>query len=193
MLRLIRMSIVDQAVATQLKNIETKTGKSFAALCTEIRTTGLVKHGEIRDCLKQNLSLGHGDANALALHYRKAEEEKPAAEPDLLDTIYSGPKAALRPIHERLMAELAGWGEFEIAPKKGYVSLRRKKQFAMLGPATNTKVELGLNMKDVAGTERLLAQAPGGMCQYKVRLGSVEEVDQELLGWLRKAYEFSGA
>lgn len=114
------MNIVDQAVANQLKNIETKTDKSFAALCTEIRATCLAKHGEIRDWLKQNLGLGHGDANALALHYRKAEEQKPAVEPDLLDTIYTGPKAGLRPIHERLMMELAGWGDFEIDPKKGY-------------------------------------------------------------------------
>jgi len=36
-------------------------------------------------------------------------------------------------------------------------------------------------------SERLVAVPPGGMCQYKVRLGGVEEVDQELLSWLHAA------
>jgi hypothetical protein len=48
---------------------------------------------------------------------------------------------------EKIMQQVSGFGEFEIAPKKGFVSLRRKKQFAMLGPATNTRFELGLNIK----------------------------------------------
>ena len=68
------------------------------------------------------------------------------------------------------MAAIAKFGQFEIAPKKGYVSLRGKKQFAMIGPATNTRVDVGLNMKDVKGTARLEAQKPGGMCQYKVKV-----------------------
>jgi len=62
---------------------------------------------------------------------------------DVAAEIYAGPKAALRPIHDALMAGLKPFGEFEIAPKKGYVSLRRKKQFAMIGPGTNTPVEEG--------------------------------------------------
>jgi len=58
-------------------------------------------------------------------------------------------KALLRPIHEKLMAAIEKFGNFEVAPKKGYVSLRRKKQFAMIGPGSTTRVDVGLNMKDV--------------------------------------------
>jgi hypothetical protein len=61
----------------------------------------------------------------------------------------------------------------------------------MIGPATNSQVEVGLNMKGVKATSRLVEQKPGGMCQYKVRLGSPSEVDQELLGWIRRAYDGS--
>ena len=59
----------------------------------------------------------------------------------------------------------------------------------MIGPATNTQVEVGLNMKDVKGTARLIEQKPGGMCQYKVRLADRKEVDEQLIAWIRKAYD----
>jgi hypothetical protein len=111
---------------------------------------------------------------------------------DVLDGIYAGAKASLRPIHDRLMASIQPFGEFEIAPKKGYVSLRRKKQFAMIGPATNTRVDVGLNMKDVPATNRLVAEKPGGMCQYKVKLTGASEVDDELVRWVRTAYDSAG-
>ena len=81
--------------------------------------------------------------------------------------------------------------EFEIAPNKGYLSLRAKKQFAMIGPGTNTRVDVGLNMKDVKGTSRLEEQKPGGMCQFKVKLTTPDEVDKELIGWIRQAYDSS--
>ena len=180
------MSIVDQAVATQLKNIEKKTGKSFAELKSMILSSGLDKVGLIRDMLKKDLGLGHGDANALAILALK-----PASEADPLEEIYSGPKAGLRPIHDKIMAGIHKLGEFEVAPKKTYLSLRRKKQFAMVGPATNSRIEVGLNMKDVPATERLLAEKPGGMCQYKVKITDAKQIDKELLAWLRIAYDTS--
>ena len=90
------------------------------------------------------------------------------------------------------MAAIHGFGEFEISPKKTYLSLRRKRQFAMIGPATNTRVEVGLNMKGVPGGTRLAQLPPGGMCQYKVKLSSAQEVDQELLGWIKQAYDSAG-
>jgi hypothetical protein len=62
----------------------------------------------------------------------------------------------LRPIHERLMAAFAALDSFETAPKKGYVSLRRKKLFATVGPTTRTRVDVGLTMKGVPATELLI-------------------------------------
>jgi len=90
------------------------------------------------------------------------------------------------------MTSIGKFGEFEVAPKKSYVSLRRKKQFAMIGPATATRVDVGLNMKGVPATDRLLAEKPGGMCQYKVKLTDPKEVDAELVGWIRQAYDSAG-
>ena len=178
------------AIATQLRNIEAKTGKSLAQLRAMIAQSGLAKHGEVRTMLIERLGLGYGDANTLA-HAAKAEAA-PAEAGDLLDAIYTGNKAALRPIHESVMARIERLGAFEIAPKKGYVSLRRKKQFAMLGPATQTQVELGLNAKGLPADARLKAMPAGGMCQYTVRLSTPAEVDASLVAWLRAAYDTAG-
>lgn len=191
------MNAVDQAIETQLKNIQTRTGKTLAQLNALMRKSGLTKHGEIRDMLKRDLGLGHGDANTLVHFYLKSDgtraaEAKGATPDTVLGEIYSGPKAELRPIHDKVMEAINKFGEFEIAPKKGYVSLRRKKQFAMVGPASKLRVEVGLNMKDVKGPERLVAQPPGGMCQYKVYLTTVKEVDQELVAWIKQAFDNAG-
>jgi hypothetical protein len=186
---------MDKALATQLANIEKRTGKSLTELAAIIRKSGLTKHGEIRDMLKNDLGMGHGDANTLVHTVLRPDGATQAAGKSgdaVLDEIYAGPKAAFRPIHEKLMAAIRAFGDFEIAPKKGYVSLRRKKQFATIGPATNTRFEVGLNMKGVPATSRLEALPPGGMCQYRVKLTGPKEVDRELLGWIRQAFDAAG-
>ena len=191
------MSNLDKAFETQQRNILAKTGKTLDELVAIIHNSGLTKHGEIRDLLMRDLRLGHGDANALvhiALQSdgRRAAQAGGATIDDVVTGIYTGAKAGLRPIHDKLMAAIDGFGAFEIAPKKGYVSLRRKKQFVMIGPATNTRVEVGLNMKAAAPDVRLIEVPAGGMCNYKVRLANPEEVDAELVAWIRQAYDSSG-
>ena len=179
------------ATASQLRNIETKTGKSLAELRTVIAQSGLAKHGELRAMLIERFGLGYGDANALA-HAAKVEAPTAAAATDPLDAIYSGNKAGLRPLHEHLMALIEPFGAFEVAPKKGYVSLRRKKQFATLGPATQTQVELGLNAKGLPAHARLKLMPPGGMCQYTLRLSSTADIDARVAAWLRAAFDAAG-
>lgn len=191
------MADLEKAIATQLANIETRTGQSLAALAKLVNDSGLSKHGELVTMLKRDLGLGHGDANTLVHHVRKSDGTSAAKAAGLegdavLDGIYAGPKAGLRPIHDALMAQIGVFGAFEIAPKKGYVSLRRKKQFAMIGPGANTRVDVGLNLKDGTATARLKALPAGGMCPYQVRLTQAAEVDAELVAWIRQAYDGAG-
>jgi len=189
------MTDLDKATQTQLANIQKKTGKTLEQLYGWLAGSGLAKHGALRDAAKSGLGLGHGDANTLVTLYLRSTgaAAAPAASADAaVDEIYAGPKAALRPIHDEVMAAIRRLGAFEIAPKKGYLSLRRKKQFAMVGPATKTQVEIGLNAKGLASGDRLVEQKPGGMCQYKVRVGAAGEVDAELTAWIRAAYDAAG-
>ncbi|MBL0937793.1 MAG: DUF4287 domain-containing protein [Gemmatimonadaceae bacterium] len=190
------MSDVDKAIATQLANIEKRTGKTLQELTQIVQASGLSKHGELVSMLKSTLGMGHGDANTVVHTVRQtAGPAAPVAdsEASVLDGLYTGAKSELRPIHDAVLAVLRDLGAFEAAPKKTYVSYRRKKQFCMVGPATNTRVEVGLNMKDVPATDRLEALPAGQMCQYKVRLTNATEVDAELIAWLRIAYDASGS
>jgi len=191
------MSSIEKAYETQLQNIQKKTGKSMEELSALIHKSGLSKHSEIRDMLKRDLGLGHGDANTL-VHFvlqsdgERAAQAKGMSTESVLDEIYTGAKADLRPIHDRLMAAIDKFGEFEIAPKKGYVSLRRKKQFAMIGPATSTRVEVGINIKSLELHDRLIEMPPGSMCNFKVKIIDANDVDSELIAWIKKAYDSAG-
>ena len=188
------------ATITQLRNIQAKTGRSIADLHAVLATSGLTKTGERRSLLMAQFQLGYGDANAVALFYGKpvppldgGPTPSPAApQGDPLDALYTGPKAALRPLHDAVLALVHGFGSFEQAPKKAYVSLRRKKQFAMVGPATRTEVEIGLNAKALPAHPRLRVVPPGGMCTHTVRLGQPADVDADLADWLRTAFDAAG-
>lgn len=188
---------IPKAVATQLANIEHKTGQSLAQLRAAILGSGLTKHGEIRSWLMEKYGLGHGDANTLTHLARESDGESAAratgaTADDVLDGIYTGKKAHQRAIHERLMASIETFGAFEIAPKKGYVSLRRAKQFAMLGPKTNDRFELGINLKAEVEHPLVRALPPGGMCHYVAALSSADEIDAELIAIVEKAYHAAG-
>ena len=194
------MADPNAALRTQLRNIQIKTGKTLAELHAMLAGSGLAKHGEKRSWLMAQLGLGYGDANTVVGFEGKplpdlGEAQPAAALPaeapagDALDAIYSGNKAGLRALHEALLQALAGFGRFETAPKKAYVSLRRSKQFAMVGPATAKQIEIGLNCKTLPEHPRLKIEKPGGMCQATTRIEAEAQIDAELLGWLRAAYD----
>ena len=190
------------ATLTQLKNIQARTGKSIAELHAAVEASGATRHGEKRSWLMANFGLGYGDANTV-VHFlgkplpdlgggTQAAPAGPADGADPVDAIYTGAKAALRPIHEAVIAAVEAFGTFEQAPKKTYVSLRRRKQFATVGPATRECVEIGLNARGLPANARLKVQPPGSMCDAKTRISSAAEVDATLTAWLKRAYDAAG-
>ena len=181
---------VEQAIQTMIQNLKEKTGKSLEEWVRIASTSKLAKHSEVIKFLKTEYGLGHGYANLIA-HSLKAESaEGKAAADDPVAAQYSGEKAGLRPLYDALLKAVGKFGsDVEVSPKKTYVSLRRKKQFAMLGPATKAEVELGLNVKALPASPRLKALPPGGMCQYAVRLSGPGDIDAELMGWVRAAFD----
>lgn len=186
-------STPEDAIASMKANLEVKTGKKWAEWLALAKATGLSKHGEIVAHLKKEHGLGHGYANALALEARQGDAPKAEGD-DAVGAIYAGAKAGLKPVHDALMAAIGKLGsDFELSPKKGYVSLRRKKQFALIQPATATRLDLGLQLKGVPPEGRLEAAGSwNGMVSHRVRLENVQEVDKELAAWIKAAYDAAG-
>jgi len=176
----------EEQLRTMLANLEADSGKPVSWWFDVIDQSGLTKHGQKVAYLKSEHGLGHGYANTL-VHLATQRTEVGNETVDLVGAQYRG-KEQLRPIHDAVITAVSGFGDdVEIAPKKTSVSLRRSKQFALIEPATKTRVDIGINLKGDEPTERLLAA--GGMCTHKVRVSDVAEVDDELIGWLREAYE----
>lgn len=167
------------------QNLHEKTGRTMPEWFAVLEPTGLEKHSEIMAYLKGEHGLSHGFANGIALQFRSRGES--SADTDLVDAQYAGAKAGLRPIYERLVVAASALGpDVEIVPKKTGVSLRRSKQFALIEPASATRIQLGVQLRDHPTTERLLTG--NAMCSHKVNVTSVDDVDAELLAWLAEAY-----
>jgi hypothetical protein len=82
--------------------------------------------------------------------------------------------------------------DVEQAPKKGYVSLRRRKQFAMLQPGARW-INLGLILTKQPPAGRLESAARwNALFTHRVRVASNPEIDDELESWLRTAYDAAG-
>jgi hypothetical protein len=183
------LATVEEGLRAQLRNIETATGRSVDDWIAAIRASGHARHGQIVAWLKAEHGLSHGAANRLALTALAADAPPPAADP--LAALFGDRSPAVRTIHDRLWAEIERLGPVEVAPKKGYVSLRRRTQFGMLRPAAK-HVDLGLVLPGEPVTERLESAATfNALFTHRVRVRSADDVDPELIEWLRRAWERS--
>lgn len=176
-----------------ITNLEEQTGKKFAELMDIARNCGHEKHGQIVKYLKENLGVGHGQANLIAHKAKQSDAGSVAEEKDLVTDQYKG-KESLRPIYDKLNAAIQKFGsDVEIAPKMKSVSFRRKRQFALVQPSTKSRVDLGLKFNDRSVGGRLENSGPfGSMCTHRVQLTSADQVDDELIQLVKDAYEEAG-
>ena len=183
------MATPEEQLATMLANIPEKTGKPLDDWIKLIKASGLTKHGEIMKLLKSEHGVTHGFANLITAKAR--ETGAPASEDDLIASQYSGAKAALRPLHDTIRDYALSLGnDVEVAPKKASVSLRRKKQFALITPATKTRIDLGLALKGEDASGRL--ETFNAMCSHRVRLETEADFGADVKAWMKLAYERAG-
>jgi hypothetical protein len=176
--------------ASMIAGLKEKTGKSLEQWLAILRATALTKHKEFMALLKGEHGLTHGFANMIALQALQSDSHTVTDTDALVDAQYAAAKSALRPIYDAVIAAVKKFGkDVEVAPKKAYVSLRRNKQFAMVQPTTATRVDIGINLKEVEPAGRLEASGSfNAMFSHRVRISKLDEIDKELLGWLKKAY-----
>lgn len=184
---------IKQAVANQLKNVEEKSGKKLEEWKTIINNSGLTKHGEIVSMLKEQFGLGHGNANMLVHEAKQSSSFSVDNADDLVTDQYKG-KEEMKQWYDELIKQVKTFGkDVELSPKKAYVSLRRKKQFAIIQPLTKTRMDLGLNIKNVEANGKLEASGSWNtMCTHRIKIESKKEIDNNVVGWLKQAYEQAG-
>jgi predicted transport protein len=156
---------IDKATQTMIDNLHKNTGKTIA---------------------------NHGFANLIAHKTKGSDAGSAENQDDLITKQYQG-KEHFKPFYDKLMSEILSYGkDVEIAPKNNYVSLRRKKQFAILNPATKTRFEIGINLKGQEPKGKLEAEKPNSMCSHKINITDIKDLDNEVFEWIKAAYENAG-
>jgi hypothetical protein len=176
----------EMAVA-MARTLPEKTGRSLEDWHALLLAKGPEGYRQRVEWLKREHGLGHSTAEMIT-----NSVDYFAHSPDeLRDAQYAGAKAALRPIYDRVAEAVQALGrDAQLDPRKTFVSLRRAQQFGLVQATTRSRVDLGLKLRGVEPSGRLQA-APGfgsGNITHRVGLSVADEVDDEVVGWLRQAY-----
>ncbi|MGQ0738344.1 MAG: DUF4287 domain-containing protein [Bacteroidota bacterium] len=184
---------IDKATQTQIANIEKNTGKKLEEWIAIVKKSGFAKHGELVNFLKEKHGFTHGNANTV-VHFAK-QSHAGAAEntDDLITEQYKG-KKNLKPWYDKITVEINKFGkDVEVAPKKAYVSLRRKKQFALIQPSTKDRLDVGLNIKGVAPSGMVEDGSKwNAMCTHRIRVEDEKAINKKLINWIKQAYDQAG-
>jgi predicted transport protein len=185
------MANPEEELRNMIAGMPAKTGKSLDEWVKLAKASGEEKHGRIVAHLKEKHGLGHGYANVVAHTHLKSGSMSAESTDDLVEAQYAGAKAALRPWYDSLIKRITAFGpDVELAPKKGYVSLRRSKQFGLIQPSTATRMDIGLVLKGMPPKGRLEAAGSwNAMATHRVRVEAAAGLDTELMGWIRAAYD----
>jgi hypothetical protein len=110
-----------------------------------------------------------------------------------VEQMFSGPKAGLRPIYDALlMLGLSIGRDTKACPCKTIVPIYRRHVIAQIKPATTTRIDFGLALGNAKTPKRLVDT--GGFTKkdritHRLEVTSVDDIDDELKRWLKKAYE----
>jgi hypothetical protein len=117
-----------------------------------------------------------------------------AYDPDaMVEAMFAGKKAGLRPIYDCLLAQAFGFGkDVRVSPCKTIVPFYRKHVFAQVKPAAATRIDVGFALKDKKPSGKLISTGgfeKGDRITHRIPVASLGEIDAEVRKWLKHAYE----
>jgi hypothetical protein len=184
-----------------ISDLPAKTGRSLDEWLKFIKKSGPKTEVERREWLKKEHGLGTNSAWWLAerAEGKGGEDSDPeaylrAAE-GYVERMFAGPKQGLRPIYDALLKlGLALGKDVKACPCQTIVPLYRTHVFAQLKPTTQTRIDLGLALKDLKASGRLIDT--GGFAKkdritHRIPITSLKEIDDEVKRWLKAAYELN--
>jgi hypothetical protein len=182
---------------TSKKNLLERTGKTMEQWADLVKKKGPKTAAERREWLKKE----HGITTNYAWWivqvadgtYVEAKDYDPEK---LVEDQYTGKKAALRPIYDKMLEIGRHLGDdVRVCPCETMVPFYRNHVFAQLKPSTNTRIDLGFALGDKPAKGRLIDT--GGFKKkdritHRIPLEKLEDIDSEVIQILKEAYERDG-
>ena len=182
-----------------MQELRQKTGRSLEEWIALIKKSGPASAKEQRDWLKKEHHLGTNYAASIVQQLEGSGSEQTSAEAYLkaaaewVEAQYSGPRAALRPLYEQLLAIGFSLGkDVRVCPCRSMVPFYRKHVFANIKPSTNTRIDLGFALGNMKTPKRLMDT--GGYekkdrITRRIEIKAKGDIDDDVKRWLKKAYE----
>jgi len=183
-----------------IDTLKAKTGRDLDEWTAFIKSNGPTDTKSRREWLKTEHKLGTNSASWLVDHAEGKDDIENgdakvyvARAGEYVDAMFSGSKAGLRPLYDKLygLARSIG-GDIKISPGKTIVSIYRNHVIAQIKASTRTRIDFGLALKDTPAKGRLIDT--GGLAKkdritHRIEIKSADDVDAFVEKWLRKAYE----
>jgi hypothetical protein len=193
------VAMVQNWVAT----LKDKTGRSLDEWLALVKKSGPKTEKERRAWLKTVHGLGMNTAWGIAEHAepKGSEFASPAdylaAAEQYVESMFSGPKAALLPLYDELLRLGLSIGkDAKACPCKTMVPLYRRHVFAQIRPATQTRIDLGFALGVRKAEGRLIdtgGYAKKDRITHRIPISSMKDIDGEVKQWLKTAYEADAA
>jgi len=176
-----------------------KTGKSLEQWIALVKKSGPRREEDRREWLRTKHNLGTSAASWIAerAEGKNTEDHDPAAYLEAaekyVDQMFSGSKAALRPIYDELLQlGLKQGKDVKACPCQTMVPLYRKHVFAQIKPATRTRIDFGFALQDTKASGRLIdtgGYAKKDRITHRIPITSTADIDDEVKHWLKAAYD----
>lgn len=178
-----------EMIKVMVAKLEPRTGRSFEGWVEVARGSGIATHKALTEWLKGQ-GLNHNEAQWVAWGVTDPARLGAYEKPDELENeLYSGKKAPLRPVYDRLMQVGKALGpDVTSFVCKTYTSLSVGTQFVVFAPRTNAAVDVELVLPPGwpgEGVEPFKSANP--KFTHRIRVSSPERIDARVVDAMRAA------